>query len=139
MKKKSIIMLTFVVIAVGGVLLYPTIFPSKSERKVLYWTDPMMPGFKSEKPGKSPMGMDMVPVYDTSKGRGETTQPQENQQSQVDYYTCPMHPDVRSSQPGHCPRCGMDLVANLPRVPAGAAAVPVLLVARPPHGTDDAP
>jgi hypothetical protein len=34
------------------------------ERKVLYWTDPMVPGFKSDKPGKSPfMDMEMVPVY----------------------------------------------------------------------------
>src|SRR3989454_6740088 len=110
MKKKSIIILTFIVIAVGGVLLYPTIFPSKSERKVLYWTDPMMPGFKSEKPGKSPMGMDMVPVYDTSNARGETTVTQENQQSQVDYYTCPMHPQVRQDKPGNCPICSMKLV-----------------------------
>lgn len=30
--------------------------------KVLYWTDPMIPGFKSDKPGKSPMNMDMIPV-----------------------------------------------------------------------------
>jgi Heavy metal binding domain len=29
-------------------------------------------------------------------------------------FFCPMHPDVRSSQPGHCPRCGMQLVADLP-------------------------
>ena len=29
-------------------------------------------------------------------------------------FFCPMHPDVRSSQPGRCPRCGMELVANLP-------------------------
>ena len=35
----------------------------KRERKILYWTDPMIPGFKSDKPGKSPMNMDMVPVY----------------------------------------------------------------------------
>ncbi len=35
----------------------------KKERKILYWTDPMIPGYKSDKPGKSPMGMDMVPVY----------------------------------------------------------------------------
>jgi Cu(I)/Ag(I) efflux system membrane fusion protein len=33
-------------------------------KKVLYWWDPMMPAFKSDKPGKSPMGMDMVPVYE---------------------------------------------------------------------------
>ena len=34
------------------------------EKKVLYWTDPMTPGFRSDKPGKSPfMDMDLVPVY----------------------------------------------------------------------------
>jgi len=33
-------------------------------RKILYWTDPMIPGYKSDKPGKSPMGMDLVPVYE---------------------------------------------------------------------------
>lgn len=34
------------------------------ERKILYWTDPMIPGFKADKSGKSPMGMDLVPVYE---------------------------------------------------------------------------
>lgn len=35
------------------------------DRKVLYWTDPMVPGFKSDKPGKSPfMDMELVPVYE---------------------------------------------------------------------------
>jgi hypothetical protein len=35
-----------------------------AERKVLYWTDPMVPGYRSDKPGKSPfMDMDLVPVY----------------------------------------------------------------------------
>ena len=39
------------------------------ERKVLYWTDPMVPGFKSDKPGKSPfMDMEMVPVYADDAG-----------------------------------------------------------------------
>ena len=34
------------------------------ERKVLYWHDPMVPGPKFEKPGKSPfMDMQLVPVY----------------------------------------------------------------------------
>jgi hypothetical protein len=38
---------------------------TKKERKVLYWTDPMTPGFKSDKPGKSPfMDMELVPVYE---------------------------------------------------------------------------
>lgn len=35
------------------------------DRKVKYWWDPMMnPPYISDKPGKSPMGMDLVPVYE---------------------------------------------------------------------------
>lgn len=33
------------------------------KRKILYWWDPMDPSYRSNKPGKSPMGMDLVPVY----------------------------------------------------------------------------
>ncbi len=33
------------------------------ERKILYWRAPMDPNYISDKPGKSPMGMDLVPVY----------------------------------------------------------------------------
>ncbi len=35
-----------------------------SKGKILYWTDPMIPGYKSDEPGTSPMGMDLVPVYE---------------------------------------------------------------------------
>ncbi len=35
-----------------------------SSKKILYWTDPMIPGYKADGPGKSPMGMDLVPVYE---------------------------------------------------------------------------
>jgi Cu(I)/Ag(I) efflux system membrane fusion protein len=38
--------------------------------KILYWWDPMIPDFKSDKPGKSPMGMDMVPVYEGQEPGG---------------------------------------------------------------------
>jgi len=33
------------------------------EREILYWAAPMDPGYRSDKPGKSPMGMELVPVY----------------------------------------------------------------------------
>ena len=33
------------------------------ERRVLYWRAPMDPNYRSEQPGKSPMGMDLIPVY----------------------------------------------------------------------------
>jgi len=37
---------------------------SKSERKILYWYDPMHPQYKSDKPGKAPdCGMELVPKY----------------------------------------------------------------------------
>ncbi|NQU05721.1 MAG: efflux RND transporter periplasmic adaptor subunit [Calditrichaeota bacterium] len=34
------------------------------ERVIAYWTAPMDPNYISDKPGKSPMGMDLVPVYE---------------------------------------------------------------------------
>jgi len=40
------------------------------ERKVLYWHDPMVPGQKFDKPGRSPfMNMDLVPVYADEQAR----------------------------------------------------------------------
>ena len=41
-------------------------------REVLYWVAPMDPNFRKDEPGKSPMGMDLVPVYagETETGRG---------------------------------------------------------------------
>ena len=42
---------------------------AKTGRKVLYWHDPMVPGQKFDKPGKSPfMDMQLVPVYADSGG-----------------------------------------------------------------------
>lgn len=39
------------------------------ERKILYWYDPMVPGQKFDKPGKSPyMDMDLVPFYEEETG-----------------------------------------------------------------------
>lgn len=36
----------------------------KGDRKIKYWRAPMDPTYISDKPGKSPMGMDLVPVYE---------------------------------------------------------------------------
>jgi len=38
--------------------------PSKSKRKIKYWKAPMNPTYIRNQPGKGPMGMDLVPVYD---------------------------------------------------------------------------
>ena len=34
------------------------------ERTILHWVAPMDPAFTSDEPGKSPMGMDLIPVYE---------------------------------------------------------------------------
>ncbi len=34
-----------------------------ADREVLYWVAPMDPNYRRDEPGKSPMGMDLVPVY----------------------------------------------------------------------------
>ena len=43
------------------------------ERKVLYWKAPVDPNFRSDKPGKSPMGMDLVPVYADEAESGQSS------------------------------------------------------------------
>src|SRR5512132_2744875 len=49
--------------------------PVDGERRVLYWHDPMVPGQRFDKPGKSPfMDMPLVPVYaDEANDDGRTT------------------------------------------------------------------
>ncbi|SHF17771.1 membrane fusion protein, Cu(I)/Ag(I) efflux system [Microbulbifer donghaiensis] len=41
---------------------------SGGERKPLYWVAPMDPNYRRDKPGKSPMGMDLIPVYEEEQG-----------------------------------------------------------------------
>ncbi|BAO45076.1 efflux RND transporter periplasmic adaptor subunit [Thiolapillus brandeum] len=33
------------------------------EKEILYWVAPMDPNYRRDEPGKSPMGMDLIPVY----------------------------------------------------------------------------
>jgi Cu(I)/Ag(I) efflux system membrane fusion protein/cobalt-zinc-cadmium efflux system membrane fusion protein len=44
----------------------------KSERKIKYWKAPMDPTYIRNSPGKSPMGMDLVPVYEDEAQSGST-------------------------------------------------------------------
>jgi membrane fusion protein, copper/silver efflux system len=38
--------------------------PAKEKRKIKYWKAPMNPTYIRDKPGKGPMGMDLIPVYE---------------------------------------------------------------------------
>ena len=40
-----------------------TAAPAEAEREILYWVAPMDPNYRRDEPGKSPMGMDLVPFY----------------------------------------------------------------------------
>ena len=56
----------------------PATTAATSERKVKYWWDPMLsPPYIADKPGKSPMGMDLIAVYEdqVSGGSGVTIDP----------------------------------------------------------------
>jgi len=45
----------------------------KKDKKILYWRAPMDPTYISDKPGKSPMGMDLIPVYEGEEVTGGAT------------------------------------------------------------------
>jgi Cu(I)/Ag(I) efflux system membrane fusion protein len=40
---------------------------AQDQRKPLYWVAPMDPAYRRDAPGKSPMGMDLVPVYENDE------------------------------------------------------------------------
>ncbi|AUM12185.1 efflux RND transporter periplasmic adaptor subunit [Ketobacter alkanivorans] len=47
---------------------------SQAKPEPLYWVAPMDPGYRRDQPGKSPMGMDLIPVYaDASTDSGPGT------------------------------------------------------------------
>ena len=86
----------------------------KKERKVLYWRAPMDPTYISDKPGKSPMGMDLVPVYEGEEGAADTSggsaaKSGDTAGKKILYWRAPMDPTYISDKPGKSPM-GMDLV-----------------------------
>ena len=40
---------------------------AENEKKPVYWVAPMDPAYRRDAPGKSPMGMDLVPVYENDE------------------------------------------------------------------------
>jgi len=69
MNKKNVVpvILAFIVGGIASTLLAPMFSggsSDSSEKKPLYWVAPMDANFRRDGPGKSPMGMDLVPVYE---------------------------------------------------------------------------
>lgn len=57
----------------GNGVARATTAAASAGRKVLYWHDPMVPGQRFDKPGRSPfMDMDLVPVYADDAPAGDT-------------------------------------------------------------------
>ena len=47
-----------------------TAVAAEEKNEILYWVAPMDPNYRRDKPGKSPMGMDLVPVYADAAAEG---------------------------------------------------------------------
>jgi len=45
---------------------------ASEDKEVLYWVAPMDPNYRRDKPGKSPMGMDLIPFYAGEENSGST-------------------------------------------------------------------
>ncbi len=78
----------------------------KEGRKILYYIDPMHPGYKSDKPGIAPdCGMKLEPVYEGGQ-IGEAAPAAERK---ILYYRDPLSPTYRSDKPGLNPETGNEL------------------------------
>lgn len=77
MSQKKWMIVAFFFVLILGVLVGRYLFSaspssdSAAKPKVLYWVAPMNPSYKRDKPGKSPMGMDLVPVYADGAAGGD--------------------------------------------------------------------
>lgn len=72
-KKIIIAVLVGAALGVGAISLFESstneqVVAVSSEKKPLYWVAPMDANYRRDKPGKSPMGMDLIPVYEQSGG-----------------------------------------------------------------------
>lgn len=59
----KVLPLSLVILSLVVVINSNTTLAEEEDREVLYWVAPMDPNYKRDKPGKSPMGMDLIPVY----------------------------------------------------------------------------
>jgi len=60
----SKLILTSLLVLLLMAMAWPVYAAHDTDRKVKYWVAPMDPNFQRDKPGKSPMGMDLLPIYE---------------------------------------------------------------------------
>ncbi|HHJ14504.1 MAG TPA: efflux RND transporter periplasmic adaptor subunit [Gammaproteobacteria bacterium] len=68
MKLSDTLMFSALAALVLATALPPRPVQADEDREILYWVAPMDPNYRRDKPGKSPMGMDLVPVYADEAG-----------------------------------------------------------------------
>ena len=74
------------------------------EKKIIYWQAPMNPTEIYDEPGKSKMGMDLVPVYEDA-----AEEDSKSSERKIVYWKAPMNPTEIYDEPGQS-KMGMDLV-----------------------------
>mgnify|MGYP006282023845 CR=1 FL=1 len=79
------------------------------EREIIYWKAPMDPTEIYDEPGKSKMGMDLVPVYADEVSEEGTSGDGDTADRKIVYWKAPMDPTEIYDEPGKS-KMGMDLV-----------------------------
>lgn len=76
LKNIALLVVGAIIGAVALFALNPMLLSSSGESgepEPLYWVAPMDPNYRREGPGKSPMGMDLVPVYEEDEKGGDNS------------------------------------------------------------------
>ena len=69
---RRITTLSLVLLGAGQLIPVEPACAADGDREILYWVAPMDPNYRRDAPGKSPMGMDLVPVYADTAGESGT-------------------------------------------------------------------
>jgi RND family efflux transporter MFP subunit len=77
--------------------------------KIAYWQSPMNPTEIYDAPGKSAMGMDLVPVYEDEFTNGSSSKDKHATDRKIAYWRSPMNPTEIYDTPGKS-AMGMDLI-----------------------------
>jgi Cu(I)/Ag(I) efflux system membrane fusion protein len=65
---KKTLVLTLAALCLAGSL--PSLAAEEDGKDILYWVAPMDPNYRRDEPGKSPMGMELIPVYAGAEDEG---------------------------------------------------------------------